>query len=180
MNKLKNFLSPRRFWHNLWTHFPVPMGICIFIFFSFFFLDFLLESNPYYGIILALTFSTAASCIRRRFHIPMYCVFGATALGLVLGSIFGYGDVVYWLQMVSVGICVIVSCWTRLFYLQILLVPGWFALCFALTFFLEFFAVCVVNATSYLGGVLIVGFPFLLAPYLFLGGLPFGDEDFDE
>ena len=179
MRKVVNFLSPRRFWHNLWTHFAVPMGCCVALFFGFFFFDYIYDSNLYYGVILALTFSTAASCIRRRFHVPMHSVFVAAVFGLILGTILVSGDAAYWLQIGSVGICVIVSCWTRRFYLQILFVPGWYALCFAVTFILECFALCVVNATEYLGRLLMFGFPFLLAPYLFLGGLPFGDENFD-
>jgi len=170
MERFMRFLSPKRFWHNAWTHFPVPMWLCLILGSSFFVVDIILESNLYYGLIIALTFSTAASCICRRFGVHRMLVWMMTAAGLILGCIFGQGSVTYWLQMISVGVCVIVSCWTRRFYLQMLFVPAWFSLCLGATIILFFLTIWA--------SFLIIYVPFGFAPFIFLGGLPFGDEDF--
>lgn len=177
MERVKSFLSLKRFWHNVWTHFPIPMVICLIIGSSFYIsLDLVLGSNLYYGMIIALTFSAAASCICRRFGVHRMLVGASAAIGIILGYFFGQGDITYWLQIVFVGICVIVSCWTRHFYIQILAVPFWFAVCFAATFVLAFFSLLLPT----FGVVLFVFEAFAFAPFLFLGGLPFGDEDYNS
>ena len=172
MRTLEQFLSPGRFWRNIRTHFPVPMICCMVIAFSFLYAGFFWETHVSQGVFIALNFSTAASCFRRRFGAPPYVVWAAAALGLMIGLLAGPGTVTSWCMMVSLGICVLLSCWTRRFYLQVLLVPGWFVLCFALTFFLEF----DVLGLQIFPLILIV--PFTISPFLFLGGLPFGDESF--
>lgn len=172
MKSIARFLSFKRFWHNIWTYFPVPYVICLIICISFFFLDFLLSGPQYYGVILALTFSTAGSCICRRFHLHGMLVWLLTAAGFASGCIFAESDIAYWLQIASVGVCVIVSYWTPRFYLQILAVPFWFLLCFIATFL---FVAITLDLNM---PILVLFAAFVFAPFIFLGGLPFGDEKF--
>ena len=176
MQAILRFLSPKRFGHNVITHFSIPMLSSLLIG-SIPYLPFDLGStNLMDGLVIALTFSTAASCIRRRFKISAAYVGAAACIGLVAGCISGFGDVCYWLQLISVGICVIVSCWTSRFYLQILFVPAWFFLCFWITFLLEDFVISHGRGSFF--ALLMILIPFTVAPFLFLGVLPFGDENF--
>lgn len=175
MQAILRFFSPKRFGHNVIIHFPIPMMISLLIGVSPYLPFDLGSTNLMDSLVLALTFSTAASCIRRRFHIPTAYVWVAAFVGLITGCITGTGAVCYWLQMISVGICVIVSCWTRRFYLQILFVPAWFFLCFWITFLLEDFVINHGRGSFF--SLLMLLIPFTVAPLLFLGGLPFGDEN---
>ena len=172
MKSIARFLSFKRFWHNIWTYFPVPFVICLIICISLFYLDFMLSGPQHYGVILALTFSTAGSCICRRFRLHSMLVWLLTAAGFASGCIFGHGDITYWLQITSVGVCVIVSCWTRRFYLQILAVPVWFLLCLIATCLFVAFTLGLYIP------ILVPFAAFVFAPFVFLGGLPFGDESY--
>ena len=95
-----------------------------------------------------------------------------TAAGFASGCIFAESDVTYWLQMASVGVCFIVSCWMPRFYLLILAVPFWFLLCFIAT------CLFVAITLDLNMPILVLFAAFVFAPFFFLGGLPFGDEKF--
>ena len=176
MKAIARFLSPKRMWHNLWTHFSIPMLLCSIIALMLF--TGFAHDAIFNGVILALTFTTAASCIRRRFGVPFYVILIAAALGLLTGILIETGNVSSWLLQISIGLCVIISCWTRRFYLQIIFVTGWFTICFGITWLLlTCFVIPLCPGTF--GAILLMTIPFILAPYFFLGGLPFGDESFN-
>ena len=125
---------------------------------------------------LALNFSTAASCFRRCFGLPVWAVIAIT-LGAALAGCFVSDDVYAALMAVTLAACVIISCWTKRFYLRLFYILLWFFACFGLTLFLFFF-ICYAFSDSPLTPYLVFTLPFGLAPLLFLGGLPFGDETY--
>ena len=199
LSALGCFLSPARFTRNLMTHFRVPflICVCIWLFASLAWspvfetatddrqlLHHVLRGIAF-GLVMALHFSTAASCIRRRFTLPLWGVIAAGCVGLVLGALTGsaYPTAERVLTLTSLLVCVVASCWTRNPLLSLIKVAVWFVLCFVTVFFLTFFFMGLgsglATIISVIGGPLyLMGMAYLLAPWLFLGGLPFGDEDF--
>ena len=198
LSALGRFLSPVRFTQNLMTHFRVPFVVCVTIWlFASFAWTQVFETDPAdrrllhhvlrgiaFGLVMALHFSTAASCIRRRFTLPLWAVIATGCVGMGLGALTGsaYPAAERVLTLTSLLVCVVASCWTRNPLLSMIKVSVWFALCFVTVFFLTFFFMVLgsglATIISVIGGPLyLMGMAYLLAPWLFLGGLPFGDED---
>ena len=199
LSALGRFLSPARFSRNLMTHFRVPFVICVGLWlYASFACTPVFNTAPAdrqllhhvlrriaFGLVMALHFSTAASCIRRKFTLPVWGVIAAGCVGMGLGALTGdaYLKAERVLTLASLLVCVVVSCWTRNPLLSLIKVAVWFALCFVTVCFLTFFFMGLVSGLAtiipVIGGPLyLMGMAYLLAPWLFLGGLPFGDEDF--
>lgn len=194
LTMLRNFLSARRFNRNLLTHFLVPGIVCavLWLFTALAWSILWPETEPpappfavriYCGLVMALYFCTAVSCIRRRFSIPLPAVWIAAAVGAVIGAVMGRTSWEAAFNMLGLAVCIVVSCWTRNPLLSLLKVAAWFALCFTLVFALTFMGLGFYSMLYFAAGVIlprmfVTGMAYLLAPWLFLGGLPFGDENF--
>ena len=185
MYSLSDFLSPRRFWRNSWTHFPVTMvvGFCLTLVFimpaDLLPLDRIIARPDFYierMLMLALNFSTLASCYRRRFYLPTWAVIIIT-MAAALGGCFVSTGVYHALMALTLAACVVISCWTKRFYLQFFYLLLWFVACFILTFVLACLVLFILCDSPFI--VLIIWLiSFGFAPILFLGGLPFGDETY--
>lgn len=194
LTMVRNFLSARRFNRNLLTHFLVPGIVCaaLWLFTALAWGVLWPETEPpappivvriYCGLVMALFFATAASCIRRRFGVPLPAVWIAAAVGAVIGGITGKTSWELMFNLLALAVCVVVSCWTRNPLLSLVKVAAWFALCFILVFMLTllglgFYSMLYITVGVLLPRMFVTGMAYLLAPWLFLGGLPFGDEDF--
>lgn len=199
LSALGRFLSPVRFTQNLMTHFRVPFVVCVTIWlFASFAWTQVFETDPAdrellhhvlrgiaFGLVMALHFSTAASCIRRRFTLPLWAVIATGCVGMGLGALTGsaYPAAERVLTLTSLLACVVASCWTRNPLLSLIKVAVWFTLCFVTVFFLTFAFIGILAGLAVFthvnaGPLYMMSMAYLLAPWLFLGGLPFGDESF--
>ena len=137
----------------------------------------------YTGLVMALFFATAGSCLQRRFGLGFRWVIGLTCIGVALWALSAESR----LALAALLVCIVVSCWRRNPLLGLIKVAAWFALCFTAVFVLTLLGLAAVSGISWLWQVphifhrlFMMGMAYLLAPWLFLGGLPFGDETYSD
>lgn len=198
---LGRFFSRGRLCRNICVHFLVPYAICttLWLFTALAWEPLFETALPdrqmlhhmlrriAFALVMALHFSTAASCLRRRFCLPLWGVIAAACAGLALGAWTGdtYAKAEAALTLVSLLVCVVITCWTRNPLLSLIKVTLWFTLCFLAVFVLTIAGLLALSGiytalypNYLLPRLYLMGMAYQLAPLLFLGGLPFGDENF--